>query len=210
VQKYRDKLDEELGVEIGTSETPLDSRRATVRSQEAAIGNLIADAMREAVDADIGITNGGGIRADREYAAGSKITRADIFAELPFGNKTVKLELTGEQILAALENGFSLVEEGGGRFPQISGMVVEVDLSKPAGDRVQSVMVGDGPLDPAKTYTVATNDFMANGGDGYVVFRDGKNLIDAADAQLMASQVIDYVTSMGSIAPSVEGRIKAL
>ena len=51
--------------------------------------------MREAVGADVGITNGGGIRADREYAAGSKLTRGDILAELPFGNKTVKLELTG-------------------------------------------------------------------------------------------------------------------
>ena len=66
-----------------------------MRSQEAAIGNLIADAMREAVGADIGITNGGGIRADREYPAGTKLTRGDILAELPFGNKTVKLELTG-------------------------------------------------------------------------------------------------------------------
>ena len=66
-----------------------------MRSQEAAIGNLIADAMRKAVGADVAITNGGGIRADREYAAGSKLTRGDILAELPFGNKTVKLELAG-------------------------------------------------------------------------------------------------------------------
>ena len=111
MKAYIDKLDAELKVEIGTTETPLDSRRATVRGQETAIGNLIADAMREAVDADIAITNGGGIRADKEYPAGTMLTRGDILAELPFGNVTVKLELTGEQILAALENGFSQVEE---------------------------------------------------------------------------------------------------
>jgi 2',3'-cyclic-nucleotide 2'-phosphodiesterase (5'-nucleotidase family) len=111
VDGYKAKLDQELAIEIGTTETPLDSRRASVRTQETAIGNLIADAMRAAVDADVAITNGGGIRADKEYAAGTKLTRGDILAELPFGNKTVKLELTGADIRAALENGFSQIEE---------------------------------------------------------------------------------------------------
>ncbi|MGH6925207.1 MAG: bifunctional metallophosphatase/5'-nucleotidase [Propylenella sp.] len=210
VKGYQDKLDQELGIEIGTTETPLDSRRASVRSQETAIGNLIADAMRTAVAADVALTNGGGIRADREYAAGSKITRGDILAELPFGNKTVKLELAGAKLREALENGFSQVEEGAGRFPQISGMTVEVDLKKPAGERVVSVMVGDAPLDDSKTYTVATNDFMARGGDGYTAFVGAPNLIDEVDAQLMASQVIDHVAEIGNVAPKVEGRIKAM
>ena len=210
IKTYQDKLDKELAIEIGTTETALDSRRATVRSQEAAIGNLIADAMRAAVDADVAITNGGGIRADREYAAGTKLTRGDVLAELPFGNKTVKLELTGAQLREALENGFSQVEEGTGRFPQVSGLTVEFDASKPAGERVKSVTVGDGPLDDAKTYTVATNDFMARGGDGYSVFSGAKNLIDPMGAQLMASQVIDYVATEGTVSPKVEGRIKAM
>jgi 2',3'-cyclic-nucleotide 2'-phosphodiesterase (5'-nucleotidase family) len=207
VADYQKTLDAELQVEIGTTTTPLDSRRSTVRSQEAAIGNLVADATRSAVGADIAITNGGGIRADKEYPAGSKLTRADIFAELPFGNTTVKLELTGEQIVAALENGFSQVREVAGRFPQVSGLAVEVDLGEPPGSRVKSVEVGGAPIAPARTYTVATNDYMAAGGDGYKVFVGAKNLIDAAAAQLMASQVIDYVTAAGTIAPTVEGRI---
>jgi len=210
VQSYQEKLDEELGIEIGTTETPLDSRRASVRSQETAIGNLIADAMREAVGADVALTNGGGIRGDREYEAGASLTRGDILAELPFGNKTVKLELTGAKIKEALENGFSQVEEVAGRFPQISGMTVEADLTKPAGERVVSVMVGGEPIDEAKTYTLATNDFMARGGDGYTAFVGAPNLIDEVDAQLMASQVIDYVAEMGTIAPAPEGRIKAM
>jgi 5'-nucleotidase / UDP-sugar diphosphatase len=210
VKTYQDKLDKELAIEIGTTETALDSRRATVRSQEAAIGNLIADAMRAAVEADVAITNGGGIRADKEYAAGAKLTRGDILAELPFGNKTVKLELKGAQIREALENGFSQVEEGTGRFPQVSGLTVEFDASKPAGERVKSVMVGNAPLDDGKTYTLATNDFMARGGDGYSVFSGAKQLIDPIDAQLMASQVIDYVAAEGTVSPKVEGRIKAM
>ena len=208
VAGYSDALDAELKVAIGTTETPLDSRRATVRGEEAAIGNLIADAIREAVGADVAITNGGGIRADREYPAGTTLTRGDIFAELPFGNKTVKLKVSGETLLAALTNGFSQADMGGGRFPQVSGLVVDVDLSKPPRQRVVSVSVGGKPLDPAASYTLATNDFMAGGGDGYVMFRDAERLVGPIDAQLMASQVIDYVEAKGTISPKVEGRIK--
>jgi 5'-nucleotidase/UDP-sugar diphosphatase len=175
-----------------------------VRAQEAAIGNLIADAMRAAVDADVAITNGGGIRGNKTYPAGTELKRRDILAELPFGNKTAKLELTGADIVEALEHGFSKVEEGAGRFPQVSGMTVAVDLTKPAGARVQSVKVGDVNLDPSATYTVATNDFMARGGDGYAAFVGARNLIDPAAAQLMASQVIDHVAAAGTVSPAVE------
>jgi 2',3'-cyclic-nucleotide 2'-phosphodiesterase (5'-nucleotidase family) len=182
VQGYEDKLDAELGVAVGTTETPLDSRRSSVRSEETAIGNLITDAMRGAVEADFAITNGGGIRGDTEYDAGTQLTRKDILSELPFGNKTVKLELTGAQIRAALENGFSQVENGGGRFPQISGFKVAVDFDHAAGQRVLDVTVGDEPLDAGRTYTVATNDFMASGGDGDAVFIGAKNLLDAVDS----------------------------
>ncbi|MCP4384236.1 MAG: bifunctional metallophosphatase/5'-nucleotidase [Hyphomicrobiales bacterium] len=210
VETYSDRLDEEMKVEIGTIETPLDSRRASVRSEETAIGNLIADAMRQAVDADIAITNGGGIRADREYESGTALSRGDILAELPFGNKTVKLQLSGAAIHAALENGFSQVENGAGRFPQVSGLVVETNYGRPAGERVLSIMVNGAPLDHDATYTLATNDYMARGGDGYSVLSEGKSLIDPIDATLMASQVIDFITAAGTVAPKVEGRINAL
>jgi 2',3'-cyclic-nucleotide 2'-phosphodiesterase (5'-nucleotidase family) len=89
-------------------------------------------------------------------------------------------------------------------------MNVEVDLSQPPGERVKSVTIGGEPLDPAKTYTVATNDYMAGGGDGYKSFIGAKNLIDAAGAQLMATQVIDYIAEKGTVSPKVEGRIKTL
>ncbi|MBN8996239.1 MAG: 5'-nucleotidase C-terminal domain-containing protein [Rhizobiales bacterium] len=207
VKGYQDKLDQELKVEIGVTATPLDSRRATVRGGEAAIGNLIADAIRASVGADIAITNGGGIRADRQYDAGTKLTRADVFAELPFGNKVVKLEVTGADIVSALENGLSQVEVAAGRFPQVSGLVVKADLARPAGSRVFSVTVNGAPIEDGKTYTLATNDFMAAGGDGYTVFKSAKPLINAVDAKLMASAVIDYIAAQKEIAPKVEGRL---
>ena len=120
----------------------------------------------------------------------------------------VKLEVTGDKIEAALENGFSQVREVGGRFPQVSGMEIVADLDQPPGDRVVSVTIGGAPLDPARTYTLATNDFMARGGDGYKAFIGAKMLIDPAGGVLMASQVIDHVAAASTVEPKVEGRIK--
>jgi 5'-nucleotidase / UDP-sugar diphosphatase len=207
VKTYADTLDKELGNEIGTTETPLDSRRTTVRGEEAAIGNLIADAMRATTAADVAITNGGGIRGDRQYPAGAVLTRKDILTELPFGNRTVTIEMSGAALVDALEHGFGQAETISERFPQISGMTVTVDLDRSVGNRVTAVMIGDTSIDPDETYVVATNDFLARGGDGYDVLAEGELQIDAIDATLMASQVIDYIVAKGAIAPKVEGRI---
>jgi 5'-nucleotidase / UDP-sugar diphosphatase len=207
VKGYEDKLSKELDVEVGVTETPLDSRRATVRGGEAAMGNLVADALRASVGADVAITNGGGLRADKQYEAGQKLTRRNILAEMPFGNTTVLLEVTGAQIKAALENGVSQVRELGGRFPQVSGIMAEIDVKEPVGSRVKAVKINGQPLDPAKTYKLATNDFMARGGDGYRVFTEAKSLVDVSASQLMATQVIDYIAKAGKVAPKVEGRV---
>jgi 2',3'-cyclic-nucleotide 2'-phosphodiesterase (5'-nucleotidase family) len=200
-------LAKELDVAIGTTTTALDSRRATVRTGEAALGNLVADALKEAVRADIAITNGGGLRGNKEYPAGHAITRKDVLTELPFGNRTIELQVTGATILAALENGFSQIEEAAGRFPQVSGLKVEYDPKKSRGSRVVSVEANGKALDINATYRLATNDFMANGGDGYVMFREARPLLTARDAKLMANDVMAYVALHKTISPSVEGRL---
>lgn len=210
VQTYLDQLSKELDVALGKSSTPLDSRRASVRGGETAIGNLIADAMRQGVNADVAITNGGGIRGDKTYDAGTTLTRRDIQSELPFGNRTVKLQVTGEQLLEALEHGVSRVEEGAGRFPSTSGLTMTWSRSAAPGERVKSVSVNGQPLEMTASYTVATNDFMAKGGDGYVIFTEAKTLVDAAAAKYMASMVMDFVAAAGEVAPKVEGRVAAV
>jgi 2',3'-cyclic-nucleotide 2'-phosphodiesterase (5'-nucleotidase family) len=210
VQTYLDQLSKELDIALGKSVTPLDSRRASVRGGETAIGNLIADAMRQGVNADVAVTNGGGIRGDKTYDAGVTLTRRDIQTELPFGNRTVKLQVTGAQLLAALEHGVSNVEEGAGRFPSTSGLAMTWSRSAAPGVRVKSVTVNGKPLDPAATYTVATNDFMAKGGDGYSVFTEAKTLIDADAAKYMASMVMDFVAAAGEVEPKIEGRVTAV
>jgi 2',3'-cyclic-nucleotide 2'-phosphodiesterase (5'-nucleotidase family) len=210
VQGYLDQLSKELDVALGKSSTPLDSRRASVRGGETAIGNLIADAMRQGVKADVAITNGGGIRGDKTYDAGITLTRRDIQSELPFGNRTVKLQVTGEQLLEALEHGVSKVEEGAGRFPSTSGLAMTWSRSAAPGERVKSVTVNGKPLEMMATYTVATNDFMAKGGDGYIVFTEAKTLLDAAAAKYMATMVMDFVAAAGEVAPKIEGRVAAV
>lgn len=207
VTKYEADLSKELDVEIGVSRNELDSRSATVRSQEAAIGNLIADAIRASTGADVAITNGGGIRANKQYPAGARLTRRDVLTELPFGNATVMVEITGADIVAALENGVSQVEQRAGRFPQVSGMVVEVDAKRPAGSRVLSVSIGGKALDPATRYKVASNNFMMAGGDGYDALGRGRVLMGLTDGKLMASEVMAYVRRLGTVDAKVEGRI---
>ena len=209
VKEYEKFLKTELDIVIGKTSTELDSRKKTVRTGEAAIGNLIADAMRDGVDADIAIANGGGIRAKKIYAPGTSITRRDMLTEMPFGNVVVKLRLTGAQIWDALENGVSQVENNAGRFPQVSGLSFTYKKGVSKGSRIVSVKIGGQNLNKNRSYTVATNNYAAGGGDGYSVFKKGTVLIDESGATLLAGMVMNYIKAKGSVSPKVEGRIVA-
>ena len=206
VARYEAFLSEELDVAIAATPVMLDTRRTTVRAGESAFGNLTADAMRLMTGADVALTNGGGVRGDRIYEAGTVITRRDVLTELPFGNKTVLLEVTGNDIRAALEHGLSGIEDGAGRFPHISGMTLAFDPARPAGERVTAVTVAGEPLDDTATYTLATNDFMGGGGDGYAVFAGKPSIIEATAAELMAAQVIRAFEG-GAAVPVLDGRV---
>jgi 2',3'-cyclic-nucleotide 2'-phosphodiesterase (5'-nucleotidase family) len=207
VEKYEDKLSKQLDVAIATTQVELDSRNATVRTQEAAIGDLFADAMRAETKADIAITNGGGIRGGRVYTPGTTLTRRDLMAELPFRNTIALLDISGRAIRAGLENGFSYLPRAAGRFPQVSGLRIVVDPSRPVGQRVLSVMADGKPLEDAKIYKLATNDFMARGGDGYEAFNNVTEIISPHDGPLMINEIIDYLQKIGTVRTVVEGRI---
>ena len=209
VARYTAILDQELGQPVGQTQTALNSQTAEVRTRETTIGNLIADALREALQADVALVNGGGIRGNRLYEAGTTLTRRDILQEMPFGNPGVLVELSGAALLAALENGVSQVENKAGRFPQVAGLRLTYNPGKPAGSRVLDVQVDGKALDRTATYRVATNDFLLKGGDGYSSLSKGKVLIDASGGSLMATTVMHYITTKGSVAPQVEGRIVA-
>ena len=208
-QGYLDQLSDEIDVAAGTTATELDSRRATIRGGEAAIGNLFADAIRAATGADVAIANGGGIRGNKVYPPGTVLTGRDVLSELPFGNTTVVMELTGRDLVAALENGLSQIEEGAGRFPHLSGIEVRYDPGRPAGERVLEVRRAGMALDLAATYTLATNDYLARGGDGYAMLAGQRRLVDANAGTLETIQVIDYLAARGTVAPVVDGRLQA-
>jgi 2',3'-cyclic-nucleotide 2'-phosphodiesterase (5'-nucleotidase family) len=87
---------------------------------------------------------------------------------------------------------------------------VRYDPARPAGDRVLEVTRGGAALDLDATLTLATNDYMGNGGDGYDVFEDKVRLVDAYAGTLMATQVIEYIAAQGSVAPVVDGRLQSV
>ena len=200
-------LDPTLSVGVLTvSDRSAVGEREDVRSRETNLGNLIADGLLAAFpQADIAFANGGGIR--NSIDAGD-ITLGDVIEVHPFGNTIVTFDLTAAQVLEALENAVSQVEDGSGRFLHVSGMSFTWDQRRAPGERVVSVDVAGAPLDPGASYTIVTNNFIAAGGDGYEVFTQGQNFFDMQnlDADMLAA----YIRGLGTVAPAVEGRITNL
>ncbi len=207
VRDYQAGLEKRFDVEIATLAAPLDSRTGIVRSRESAIGDVIADALRKAAAAEVAIINGGAIRGDKFYPAGTKLLKRDILDELPFGNKTMLTIVPGKAILAALENGFSQIERPSGRFPQVSGLSVVADPAAAPGTRVKIVMVNGEALDPSRVYKLATNDFLARGGDGYGMLAGKTHVSADSGTRLVALDVMDYVEALKLVDAKVEGRI---
>jgi len=207
VAGYEAQLSQALDRPIGTTAVELDSRTMAVRTREAAIGGLIADAMRESTHAQAAVTNGGGIRGGRIYAPGTAITRRDILAELPFDNRVVAIDISGATLRLAIENGLSLLPNPAGRFPQVSGLAIEADPHRPPGSRVLSMKVDGEPLEEHRIYRVATNDYMLRGGDGYTMFRDAPEVLSATDAPLVSTDVMSYIERIRTIRTEVGDRL---
>ncbi len=209
--EYEKKLDAALGQPVGQTAVELDARSITSRSRETNLGNLVADAFRQTLGADVALLNGGSIRANTMLAPGP-ITKRDTIAILPFGNPVVKIEVSGAKLRAALENGVSRIveEEESGRFPQVSGLSFSFDARKPAGSRVTEVTINGQPLDEKKNYSLALTPYLANGGDGYSMFTGARLLVDAESAQIDSAILANAIAAAGTVSPKVEGRSKRL
>ncbi len=208
VRVHEQRLEREFALPIGKTETAMDSRANAVRGGEAAIGNLIADAMRDAVNADVALMNGGGIRGNKVYPPNSTITRRDIFSEMPFGNVVTVLEAKGAVIKDMIEHGLSRAGRENAAFPHLSGVAVVFDSSLPAGRRATEILIGGAPLDPERLYRLATNDFLASGGDGFAMLAPLRRILDANAGPLLAQVVMDYVALKHTVSPQVEGRVR--
>ncbi|TLS35584.1 5'-nucleotidase C-terminal domain-containing protein [Pseudalkalibacillus caeni] len=198
---------------VGKTDVFLNGERQDVRTKETNLGNLIADGMlakaQESVDATLAIQNGGGIRASIDEG---DISLGEVLTTMPFGNTLVTLDLTGAEVIEALENGVSQVEEMAGRFPQVAGMKFSYNPEQSAGERVIDVQVktdnGYEPIDLNKMYTVATNAYVADGGDGYTVFKKAKDEGRITELYVVDYEVFtDYLQEKGTVSPEVEGRI---
>ncbi|MCC3244302.1 bifunctional metallophosphatase/5'-nucleotidase [Methylocystis sp. WRRC1] len=207
VAQYQAKISKELDAVIGETRTPLDSRKASVRGHETAIGNLITDAMRAATGADVALLNGGAIRGNRTYDAGEKLTCKDVMTELPFDDTLVTLELSGADLRAALENAVWMLGRDDGRFGQISGARIVARSGPVSGSRLVSVEIGGKPLDDARVYKVAVTNFLAHGKDGYDMLTRGKPLVNDLEGPQLATVVIDAIRKAGAVAPAIDGRI---
>jgi 5'-nucleotidase len=157
----------------------------------------------------IAIQNGGGLRASIDAG---EVSMGEVLTVLPFQNTLATFQLEGEDVLAALENGVSQIEEGAGRFPQVAGLKYTFDASAEPGARVSDVMVmTDGawqPLDPEATYGVVSNNFMRRGGDGYSMFAaDAMNAYDFGPG--LEQVVADYLAENSPYTPYTDGRITA-
>jgi len=189
---------------VAKSEVDLDGLRENVRTGETNLGNLITDAMRLSTGADFALTNGGGIRASIE--AGD-ITVNDILTAFPFTNTLAVIEVTGQEVWDALEHGVKDYPAAAGHFPHVSGLTYEFDPEAEAGSRITKVMIGTEALVLTKTYTMVTNDFLASGGDGYVMFED-KPFV--GEGGLLSDVLIEHVTELGTVKTVAEGRIVPL
>ena len=206
---------------IGTQAN--DITRASTRLFESEMGNLVTDAMRAKYPGvDAAYTNSGGLRANLVFTPPSageqpgEITWGEMFAVLPFGNRTTILTLTGTDLQAAFVNGFTPFCQPGfaggtGRFPQVSGLRVTFTCNGPT-----PVVTGmwktpegiGGPetaIGPSDTVRLVTNDFMYGGGDGYTAFANGTDVLQPGDDLLQVA--IDYITANSPVDPQVEGRI---
>ena len=171
------------------------------------MGNLVADAMLARVadqGIDVAIANSGGLRASID--AGD-VTMGEVLTVLPFQNTLSTFQVSGAQVIEALENGVSQIEEGAGRFPQVAGMTFTFDASQPAGSRISDVMIAGQPLEPEKTYGVVSNNYVRNGGDGYAVFKEAENAYDFGPD--LADVTAEFLAQNAPYKPYTDGRIVA-
>ncbi len=197
LEPYLEKSTAMLNEPVGEAVLNLVGDRLKVRSGETNLGNLIADAMRARVGTDVALLNGGGIRSGIPKGP---ISYRDILMVLPFGNTLVTMELTGTQLLKVLRHAAEQ-RPGSGGWLHVSGLKWEIRQGMPV-----NVRIGGRPLDKKRIYNLATNNFLAAGGDGYQMLKEGKNIYDTGF--VVADVVRDYISKKKMVAPRMEGRLK--
>ncbi len=182
LQPFQETGQARLLVPVGQADGEFDGDRVRVRSQPTTLGTLIARAMQQRTGADLAVINGGGVR---DSLPAGQITYRDVLKVQPFGNTVGVLTLSGAELLDWL-GAAAKMSPGAGGFPQTAGLQWQV-----AGGVVQAARVGGQPIDPARRYTLAINNFTAIGGDGYPRVRNHPGYVDTGlnDADVLRAYI---------------------
>jgi 5'-nucleotidase/UDP-sugar diphosphatase len=202
IQEYVKKLDAQTGKVIGRALVTLDGDTTHIRSRETNLGNLLADLLRARFGTEVALINSGQIR-DSIPAGPIEIKR--LLRVLPFNSPTVTCSITGQQLLAALENSAGRLPDTHGRFLQVSGLAVVYDLTAPSGRRVVEAKIGGRDLEPSRRYSVATDSFLADGGDGYAMLKEAG---DRIERQLPMRDLLLEAIGAGPLKATTDGRIR--
>ncbi|OXA43429.1 Trifunctional nucleotide phosphoesterase protein YfkN [Folsomia candida] len=189
---------------LGEFHVDIDGRFEVVRTQESNLGNFVCDIMVASCNGDCSLVNSGTLRSDRIHPAGP-FTRRDMMTVLPMMDSLVVLNVTGSQLIEALENGVSQYPKLEGRFPQISGLRFAFDPSKPAGNRVDPkfVKVGDEYLQPHQSYRLVTKEYIATGHDGYTVLANAEVLADSDQCLELSTAIQNHFHAVQMVGQEV-------
>ncbi|MGG3468785.1 5'-nucleotidase C-terminal domain-containing protein [Neobacillus pocheonensis] len=201
VEEYEAEVSSFVNEVVGKAADDIPASRN--ENGESALGNLIADSLRKEMHSDFAFINPGGIRADLHKG---DITYGELLTILPFKRKLVKMTLTGEQIRLLLNQQW---QPGKLRMLQISGLKYTWDSTKPVGSKVVDIFSADGTaIDPKENYTVTVNDYLADGGDNFTVFRKGTHkTAGPVDIDVFKKHVLQLTDPL---TPLIEGRIKKI
>ena len=201
VDKLTSSLRHKLEKPIGYTAVPLDGRFTTVRTKESNLGNFVCDLMRHYYNADCALMASGTVRGDQIYPPGVLLLK-DILNCFPFEDPVVVLRVSGKAILEALENSVCLVPALEGRFPQVSNIQFAYNPKLAPGFRVKWTKIHGEPLDPSKSYTMATRGYMGRGKDGYnslLVRSEGGNaeeIVSEENGMLISMVLRQYFMSL--------------
>ena len=207
VTSYQERLQERLSPPIATLASSFDTLRENVRTGENPFGNFVADAARSYVDTDVFLLNSGAIRGNRHYESGSTINRGDIQRELPFGNRTAVLSMSGATLKQVLEYGLECAASADGCALQVSNLKVRYDSTAAASQRISEIQIGDHPLENDRIYTVGMSDFMAAGNDGFDMLQGAIPIAQAGTGRALWDLIAEYCAARKSIAPTKDGRL---
>lgn len=191
---FKEEVDRKLSEVVGETKVDL----TTSREGESLMGDIVADCIKETVQADIGIQNSGGIRTS--IPAGP-MTLRHLYNALPFENTIYMVTLTGSQVKDLLEASFS---EATSRL-QVSGLMIRYDMTRPKGHRLIEVLVNKKPVLITQNYVVATNNFLADGGDGYKIFLNGASRKDTRI--VLRDAMTECIKKRSPLKPALEGRL---